>query len=195
MSASIIAIKEQQLAQLARDMKPGHLGIAHGLVAGKSQATAYTDAGYISREAASRASEMIRLNPPIGWYVELAKEISVLKSQAKLIGTTEQKREILWRIITVCSDFASLSAEELEEAMAEGKNPAGLLVDPNTSIRAMNELNKMDGGHAAVKNELSGPNGGPIKTESAWIIEGVAPGMVIEGELVADSKQLESRNA
>ena len=37
-------------------------------------------------------------------------------------------------------------------------------ISPQSAVSALSEINKMDGNHAAVKNEHSGPNNGPIES-------------------------------
>jgi hypothetical protein len=184
MSPEIISIKEAQLMELAGEMKPGHLGIAIHLAEGKTQEDSYVSAGYLSREPRKRASEIIQTNPDIRWYVAIAKEVAVLRSQESLIGSLDQKRAMLWNIAQVCSKYAVISDEELVKEGEKGNALATvLLADPKTAISAIAELNKMDGDHAAIRGEITGANGAPIQTEStSWVIEGVAPGVTIEGE-------------
>ena len=35
--------------------------------------------------------------------------------------------------------------------------------DPKAVVSALSEINRMNGNHAPVKSELSGPNGGPLE--------------------------------
>lgn len=139
---------EKALEVLVSAMKPMHLKVAQGIAAGKNQSQAYRDAGGRSKRSDRASTQLVKNNPSISEYAEIAKKIAALKSQEELIANVGAKRKLLWDIALSCS-------EELEETKdsAEGPVVTSEMKDPKAAISAVAELNKMDGDLAAIKTE------------------------------------------
>jgi len=79
-------------------------------------------------------------------------EVTVDKKKAWLVQVVEQ------------------SLRQVEVTDNEGTGIGEFKFDGGTVVRAINELNKMDGDHSAVKSELTGKNGKPIETKSNVLV-------------------------
>jgi len=73
--------------------------------------------------------------------------------------TVDQKKAWLVEIVE-----RSLQHEAVTDH--DGSATGEYKFDASSAVRAINELNKMDGDHAPTKNEHTGKNGKPIQTES-----------------------------
>jgi len=105
------------------ELTPRHRLFCQGIVAGKSNHQAYTDAGYDSTGVtASAAATRLLKN------VKIKDSISALhqKTESNLILTIKDRKQMLTRI---------------------ARNNVG--DSPQVTIRAIAELNKMDGAYAA----------------------------------------------
>ena len=105
-----------------------HRKFCEGIVAGKSNADAYTDAGYKSEGyTASAAATRLLKN------VKIQEAISSLhmKTENKLIMSITERKEML-------SEIARHTKHE----------------SPQDAIRASAELSKMDGGYEPEKHEI-----------------------------------------
>ena len=109
------------------ELTPRHRLFCQGIVAGKSNHQAYTDAGYDSTGVtASAAATRLLKN------VKIKDSISALhqKTESNLILTIKERKQMLTRI---------------------ARNNVG--DSPQVTIRAIAELNKMDGAYAAKQIE------------------------------------------
>lgn len=109
---------------------------AHGLFAGLSADEAYEAAGYA---------------PNRGNAARLKANESILKRLAELQERASEKAE--WT-----------AADRLEalKRIADAAEKA----EPRVAVSAIAEANKMQGSHAPEKREHTGPNGGPIQTQT-----------------------------
>jgi hypothetical protein len=142
-----LAVLKNELADLAKTMRPNHLMVAKGLIANKSQEQAYIDAGYNSKKPAVDASKTISKYPSIVQYKELFLKIVHLESLPKEIATFEQKKELLWNI-AIKSSMLKLEVKGSENS--ETGAPALEIFDAaaaKTAVSAVTELNKMEGHH------------------------------------------------
>jgi len=130
-----IGTQKEQLLALADEMKPMHLRIARAMANGLSQYEAYREAGGRGKDPRARASDLIRTNPNILKYVNLANRLAVESSQDELVATTTAKRKMLWDLAIHTS------------------NSKGNSFNPRAAIAAIAELNKMDGDLATIKTE------------------------------------------
>lgn len=146
-----------ELKVLGKSLTPKYLAFAIGLAAGLTLGEAYEAAQYKARgtKATQSASRLLSTNVNIQRYVETAKAIAVLASQAALIGSVDQKRRLLW-------DMALVNAKVVEVPIkgtaGEGTPEMVILgnVDAVAAKGCINELNKMDGDLAVIKKEISG---------------------------------------
>ena len=109
------------------ELTPRHRLFCQGIVAGKPNHQAYTDAGYDSTGVtASAAATRLLKN------VKIKDSISALhqKTESNLILTIKERKQMLTRI---------------------ARNNVG--DSPQVTIRAIAELNKMDGAYAAKQIE------------------------------------------
>ena len=109
---------------------------AQGLFSGLSGDEAYESAGY---------------KPNRGNAARLKANESILKRVAELQEGASQKAE--W---SAADRLETL--KRIVEATERG--------EPRVAVSAIAEANKMQGSHAPEKREHTGPNGGPIQTES-----------------------------
>jgi phage terminase small subunit len=79
-----------ELAELAASMKPMHLLMAKALAEGKNQEQSYVDAGGDGKDARKCACGLIKTNPDILKYVDLAKQIAS-KAIVDELEITEQR--------------------------------------------------------------------------------------------------------
>ena len=111
-------------------MNSRHKKFCEGIVAGKSNQQAYTDAGYESTgSVASAAATRLLKN------VKIENRISAMleKTESETIKTVKERKEMLSRIM----DKAE-SGENYQDA-----------------IRASSELSKMDGGYEPQQQEVN----------------------------------------
>ena len=111
-------------------MNSRHKKFCEGIVTGKSNQQAYTDAGYESTgSVASAAATRLLKN------VKIENRISAMleKTESETIKTVKERKEMLSRIM----DKAE-SGENYQDA-----------------IRASSELSKMDGGYEPQKQEVN----------------------------------------
>lgn len=80
----------KRLSELASQLKPNHLLFAKAIADGKSQADAYIESGGEGKDARKCACGLIKTNPDIGEYVELAKQIASLSAVTALEITEER---------------------------------------------------------------------------------------------------------
>jgi hypothetical protein len=132
--------KSQQLREMAKGMKAMHLKMARLMVDGSNQREAYEGAGGKGKNPTKCSSDIIRTNPDIQYYIDLAKEIQAENAQRKGIATFEDKAELLWQI-------AKDNSQD----------------DTRASIAAMAELNKMSGDLAAIKSDLT------VNAQEDWL--------------------------
>lgn len=156
MSDEIKALRAE-LADLAGTMKQQQIDFAQGLIDGKTQEQAYTDAGLKGKNPNSDSSNYLNRNASICKYFELTKKILALEVLPAQVATFEQKRKMLWEI-------ASRSSM-LKVTLKDGTAVGGIIStedDPleifdataaKTAVSAIAELNKMDGDLAAIKTE------------------------------------------
>lgn len=138
---------KQQLEYLTDGMKPAHLKMALALVDGCNQTEAYKRSGGKGKNPGRCASELIRLNPNIQQYADLALKIASIEAQDALVGTLDQKRRALWDITQRCMT----EVEPKYVGQGEDKELAGYVFDSRGAIGAIAELNKMDGDLAAIQ--------------------------------------------
>jgi len=127
------------------------LFINHYLANGGNGTQAAKSAGYKGSYKTLNQVAMDNLEKPI-----IKKELDKERNRLKKItnATTENKRKMLWEAAN-----RSMNDPIFNE---EGKNTGISKFDNSGVVRAINELNKMDGDHAAVKNELTGKDGAPL---------------------------------
>jgi hypothetical protein len=156
-SEDLNALKAK-LAEIAKSLKANHLKMAKALADGKTQEESYRLSGGKAKDGYAAASEMIKLNPKISQYATLAKQIAVAESQAKLIATTEQKRQMLWEIAQKASVLKVGVKGSEDPETGEFTEEVFDASAAKTAVAAIAELNKMDGDHAAIKldNKISG---------------------------------------
>lgn len=142
---SPLDVLNMQLADLAQRMKPMHLKMATALADGKTQDESYVTAGGKGKNPRKAASDLIRTNPDISTYVSTAKAIASLGSLEQLIGTVDQKRRMLWSTAQTCTKTWI------------DKDGNKRMFGASEAVRAIGELNKMDGDLAAIinKNEVT----------------------------------------
>src|SRR5690554_1118369 len=87
---------KEQLSALGERMKPAHLKMAQALAEGKTQAAAYKISGGKGKDPYKCGNDLIRINPDIQRFSDLAVKIATLESQAALVATKDQKRRMLW---------------------------------------------------------------------------------------------------
>jgi hypothetical protein len=101
--------------------------------------------------SASEAYVAARYKPNDGNAIRLKGNERVAARVAELQGKAAEKAE--W---TAADRLRTLS--EIVDRTARA--------DPRVAVSAIAEANKMQGSHAPAKTELTGPDGGPIQTES-----------------------------
>lgn len=79
MSDEIKALRAE-LDALTEQMKTSYIKMAHAMIEGKNQTEAYVEAGGKAKDPYAGASEMLKLNPNISQYVDLAKKIASLEA-------------------------------------------------------------------------------------------------------------------
>lgn len=156
MSDEIKALRAE-LDALTAGMKPIHLRMAQAMVSGRNNSEAYKDAGYKGKNPDSDAANVLRENPSISKYVDLAKKLANLEILPEKIATFEQKRKMLWEIAT--------KSAMLQVTLKDGTAVGGIISTEEeplqifdasaakTAVTAIAELNKMDGDLAAIKTE------------------------------------------
>lgn len=116
---------------------PKHELVAQGLFKGMSAIDAYTAAGY--KPNRSHAARLVANG-------NIRDRVTELQSKA--------------------SEKAEWSAADRLEALKRIQE-ATEQKDPRVAVSAIAEANKMQGSHAPLRGELSGPGGGPIPTIDA----------------------------
>ena len=89
MSDEIAALRAE-LDALAESMKPTHLAMAKALADGATQEEAYLATGLKGKEPRFLGSQLLRTNPHIGEYVDIAKKIASLLVVDHLAVTEER---------------------------------------------------------------------------------------------------------
>lgn len=145
--ATALDLLKQQLEYLAEGMKPAHLKMALSLANGSSQAQAYKDSGGKGKNPHKCGCDLIRTNPDIQRYADLAVKIASLQAQNALVGTLEQKRRALWDVTQRCMT----EVEPKYVGQGEDRELVGYIFDSRGAIGAIAELNKMDGDLAAIQ--------------------------------------------
>lgn len=130
------AVKQYRVDAMPVLKNPKHEAFAQGLAKGLTADEAYESAGY-SRNR--------------GNATRLKANESVVKRVEELQGRIAEKAE--W---TAADRLEAL--KRIVEATERG--------EPRVAVSAIAEANKMQGSHAPEKREHTGPNGGPIQTES-----------------------------
>ncbi len=133
----------EQITSLAKSLKPIHLKMAVSLAEGKTQDEAYIEAGGKGKDPRSAASNLIKTNQNISSYISMAKAIACLTSLEQLIGTVDQKRRMLWATAQACAKTRT------------SQGGCEIVVSASGVVRAISELNKMDGDYAAIKTQSS----------------------------------------
>lgn len=151
MSDEIKAMRAE-LDALTAGMKPIHLRMAQAMVSGRNNSEAYKDAGYKGKNPDSDAANVLRENPSIPKYVDLAKKLANLEILPEKIATFEQKRKMLWEIAEKAS-VLKLTVKGSEDENGEGGLEMFDATAAKTAVSAIAELNKMDGDLAAIKTE------------------------------------------
>jgi len=122
------------------------------------------------------------------------------KSFRAAFPNTKAKPEIVWSKASVFHGFGKvqerikslnddqakkdkevfdISVEKLKkvlfDVMHQGLDPVDGKAQLSAVVSAVTEVNRMNGNHAAVKSEQTGPDGGPIKTENkvTWNVQPV----------------------
>ncbi|WP_020209033.1 hypothetical protein [Gilvimarinus chinensis] len=147
---SALDLLKQQLEYLAENMKkPSHLKMAQALADGQTQAAAYKASGGKGKDPYKCGNDLIRINPDIQQYADLAVKIASIEAQDELVGTLDQKRRALWDITQRCMT----EVEPKYVGHGEEKELVGYVFDSRGAIGAIAELNKMDGDLAAIKTD------------------------------------------
>jgi hypothetical protein len=133
--------------EAAKKLKIAHLNFANRVLQGLDQTASYyaaypdTEANYSSvRQLASRLAS----NPNVSHYIELMKKSAILASAYD----REWKRSTLVELVE--------RAMTLAPVVVAGAPLKGVVqFDPSNAIRGINELNRMDGDHAAEKHVIT----------------------------------------
>lgn len=77
--------------------------------------------------------------------------------QERLEISTQAKRESLWKIAKECAKYGEISRAEQLETMPNGSQVKTIRIyysvfDPVAALKAIRELNRMDGDYAATRN-------------------------------------------
>ncbi|WP_339898268.1 hypothetical protein [uncultured Gilvimarinus sp.] len=144
---SALDLLKQQLEYLAEGMKPAHLKMALSLANGNSQAQAYKDSGGKGKNPHKCGCDLIRTNPDIQHYADLALKIASIEAQGQLVGTLDQKRRMLFEAAQRCLT----EVEPKYVGQGEDRECLGYVFDSRGMVAAIAELNKMDGDLAAIQ--------------------------------------------
>jgi len=113
---------------------------------------AYKTDNYKSATLHSKASQIFA-RPHVKDYIDKVIE---RQSERFDVEVTDIKRMLL--------RTARIGFQEV--AFGRGDNQYVKQLDPQTGLKALDQLNKMGGNYAAEKRELTGPGGGPIVTRT-----------------------------
>lgn len=152
------------------------------LVAGKSATEAYISAGYSAKNAHSHATRFVA-NGDIQARI---KQLNDMTLTDKIMSISERKERLSEIARARYSDFVTagpdgswidIGPEKINSAAIcevksrteyddNGDHPAVVIsVKLHDPIRALAELNKMEGAYAPIRQEITGKDGGPIKQE------------------------------
>ena len=144
-----------------------------GVFEGKSGTQSYIDAGYSPKNAASGAVQLAR-NPKVQARI---KELNDVATTPKIMTVTERKERLSEIARARYSDFVTagpdgswidIGPEKVNSAAIcevkskteyddNGDKPAVIIsVKLHDPIRAINELNKMEGAHAPIETKVNG---------------------------------------
>lgn len=130
------------------------LFVEHYIQTGGNGTAAARAAGYRGNSATLGAVSHENLNKP---HVrgEIARRQREIRERLEI--STQAKRESLWKIANECAKYEEISRAEQLETMPDGTRVKTIRIyysvfDPLAALKAIRELNRMDGDHAATRN-------------------------------------------
>lgn len=109
--------------------------------------------------AANRLQNEILARPHVRRFIELSGDAELMDA----IMQKNERMEILSSIVRSSTQQTPIKSPVKNK---DGEDVELMNWDPQSAVRAINELNKMDGSHAPKVKEISGPGGKPLEVKA-----------------------------